>query len=169
MSRGFVYILSNPSMPGIVKIGKTTRSVEQRVVELYQTGVPTPFVVVSSFLTPDCHDLEAIAHAHLGQSRLTGGREFFALSPEEADSHVRALHVDQIAEFMAEYLPDHSVIHSDDVMDRNCIVGPEDVWRIAKEIGERDFDVARAFATAAPDEASAIVNRWRKEVEALIN
>jgi hypothetical protein len=169
MAKGYVYILSNVSMPGIVKIGKTTRSVEQRVMELYQTGVPSPFEVVASFLTPDCHELEAVTHAHLAQSRLTGGREFFTLSAEEAYSHVRAMHIEQMAEFMDEYLPDHRIIHSDDVMDRNFIVGPEDVWRIARDIGEIDLDVARAFATASPHEAATIVNRWRKEFGETVN
>ena len=38
-----VYVLTNPSMPGIVKIGKTTREVGARLDELYSTGVPLPF------------------------------------------------------------------------------------------------------------------------------
>lgn len=59
MSKGYVYVLSNPCMPGIVKIGKTTRSVEDRANELYQTGVPEPFKVEEFFHSPDCHELEA--------------------------------------------------------------------------------------------------------------
>jgi hypothetical protein len=43
---GFIYILINPSMAGLVKIGKTTRDPEARAKELSQaTGVPTPFYV----------------------------------------------------------------------------------------------------------------------------
>ncbi|MFT7387743.1 MAG: hypothetical protein ACI8VC_000984 [Candidatus Endobugula sp.] len=42
---GIVYVLTNPAMPGIVKIGKTSRdSVDARLNELYSTGVPVPFV-----------------------------------------------------------------------------------------------------------------------------
>jgi hypothetical protein len=41
---GIVYVLTNPAMPGIVKIGKTSReSVHTRLNELYSTGVPVPF------------------------------------------------------------------------------------------------------------------------------
>jgi len=42
---GSVYVLTNPAMPNMVKIGKTTRDVELRLVDLYSTGVPLPFNV----------------------------------------------------------------------------------------------------------------------------
>lgn len=46
---GHIYILVNPSMEGLVKIGKTTRDPESRARELSQaTGVPTPFYVAFS-------------------------------------------------------------------------------------------------------------------------
>ena len=40
---GSVYVLTNPAMPNMVKIGKTTRDVELRLADLYSTGVPLPF------------------------------------------------------------------------------------------------------------------------------
>jgi hypothetical protein len=43
---GYVYCLTNPSMPGLVKIGMTTNDPEERAAELSSaTGVPTPFRV----------------------------------------------------------------------------------------------------------------------------
>lgn len=46
---GIVYLLTNACMPGIVKIGKTTRKdLLQRMKELYTTGVPVPFECVYS-------------------------------------------------------------------------------------------------------------------------
>jgi T5orf172 domain len=42
--KGIVYVLINPAMPNIVKIGLTTREgIEQRMKELFTTGVPVPF------------------------------------------------------------------------------------------------------------------------------
>ena len=45
MEEGIVYLLTNPSMPSLVKIGMTTRNeVHVRMGELYSTGVPLPFL-----------------------------------------------------------------------------------------------------------------------------
>ena len=43
MEEGIVYILTNPAMQNLVKIGMTTRlEVGTRMSELYTTGVPVP-------------------------------------------------------------------------------------------------------------------------------
>ncbi len=38
-----VYILTNEAMPGIIKIGWTDNSIEQRMKELDKTATPLPF------------------------------------------------------------------------------------------------------------------------------
>ena len=44
MEYGIVYLLTNPVMPGLVKIGMTTQEdIDKRMKELYTTGVPVPF------------------------------------------------------------------------------------------------------------------------------
>ena len=44
MEYGIVYLLTNPVMPGLVKIGMTTQEgIDKRMKELYTTGVPIPF------------------------------------------------------------------------------------------------------------------------------
>jgi hypothetical protein len=43
---GYIYLLINSAMEGFVKIGKTTKTPEERAKELSNaTGVPTPFTV----------------------------------------------------------------------------------------------------------------------------
>lgn len=44
-STGFVYVLSNPTMPGLIKIGMTDRLITKRVGELQSTGVALPFEI----------------------------------------------------------------------------------------------------------------------------
>lgn len=43
-NKAIVYVLTNPAMPSLVKIGMTTReSIDTLMKELYSTGVPMPF------------------------------------------------------------------------------------------------------------------------------
>ena len=82
--QGFVYILSNPSMPSLVKIGLTTMTVTDRVAELNSaTGVPTPFVIEAYFASQDSSNDERIIHTNLASLRVQG-REFFKCSVEKA-------------------------------------------------------------------------------------
>ena len=44
-TKGWIYCLSNISMPGLVKIGVTQLSPQKRAIKLHTTGVPTPFKI----------------------------------------------------------------------------------------------------------------------------
>jgi DNA segregation ATPase FtsK/SpoIIIE-like protein len=81
----FVYVLTNPSLPGLVKIGRTDRSVEERARELSAaTGVPTEFAVYREFRVADSASVERAVHLRLKDFRLSGNREFFSIEPEVA-------------------------------------------------------------------------------------
>ena len=83
----FIYILENPSLPGLVKIGRTEREVVERVKELSSaTGVPTEFTVYREYAVEDATTAERNIHTHLAQYRISGNREFFKLSADEAAS-----------------------------------------------------------------------------------
>jgi T5orf172 domain-containing protein len=85
MARGFIYVLINPAMPGLLKIGKTSGSSEDRAAELSAvTGLPTPFVVACDWNTSDCDAAELEVHARLEKSRYSKEREFFRLPLKEA-------------------------------------------------------------------------------------
>jgi len=81
----YVYVLSNPSMPGLVKIGMTTRSdINDRVKELDSaTGIPTPFKVEGVINTMNAESLEQYLHEYFSEYRVSTSREFFNLEPND--------------------------------------------------------------------------------------
>lgn len=82
---GYVYVMDNPSMPGIVKIGMTRRTPGVRLEELSSaTGVPTPFRLCYYAKTKDCAWAEERVHYLLRKKRVNRNREFFKISPEDA-------------------------------------------------------------------------------------
>lgn len=74
---GFVYLLTNRSMPGLVKIGHTTRASGDRIAELSKaTGVPTPFELVFDQFVADSAQAERLIHESLAAYRVAANREF---------------------------------------------------------------------------------------------
>lgn len=84
MPNGYVYVLINPALKGQVKIGMTTKSPEQRAVELSTTGIPHEFVVVYSERVSDCEQVERLLHERLAAMRVNPNREFFQITPQLA-------------------------------------------------------------------------------------
>jgi len=82
--KGYVYILTNPSMPGVFKIGRSKNGGRARAVDLYTTGVPTCFDVLTEILVEDCVLTESFIHESLGEFRVNASREFFRCDPEQA-------------------------------------------------------------------------------------
>lgn len=83
----YIYVLINPSMKGLVKIGKTNRSPEERASELSSaTNMPTPFVVAYEEEVPDSHVAEMLIHDELTQQgyRVNDEREFFTIPLKDA-------------------------------------------------------------------------------------
>ena len=87
-----VYVLSNPAMPGMVKIGKTTQSdVEHRMSQLYSTGVPLPFKCEYAVEVDDCSKAEQALHIAFDPYRTNPKREFFDIAPEQAIAILKLL------------------------------------------------------------------------------
>lgn len=84
MKYGFVYVLSNDSMPGIFKIGMTGRTPMQRCDELSKaTAAPEPFAVMMYLETVDPVGLEKHIHKIFDHYRVSENREFFRLDLRE--------------------------------------------------------------------------------------
>lgn len=112
MNYGWIYCLSNPAMPGFLKIGEVHthgRTPLNRAKELYKTGVPLPFELEFAKKVSNPEKKEADLKALLSQytDRPNPLREFFRVSPEEVrkffdlmdgemwiDAHVVDEHVD---------------------------------------------------------------------------
>ena len=84
---GIVYVLTNQAMPGIVKIGMTTRdNIDERMRELFSTGVPVPFECAFACTVPasDCSKIEKALHKAFAPNRVHACREFFKINADQA-------------------------------------------------------------------------------------
>lgn len=92
-----VYVLTNPAMPGLIKIGKTTQlEVEDRMKQLYGTGVPVPFDCAFACQVRDASEVERALHFAFGNNRINPNREFFKLEAERVIAVLKLLKVDDI-------------------------------------------------------------------------
>ena len=82
---GFVYCMTNTSMPGIVKLG-LTENIQQRIVNLSsRTAVPVPFKLYRAIEVKDMFEVESQFHHYFRKQRTNSQREFFTISPEATD------------------------------------------------------------------------------------
>ncbi len=96
-SSQIVYVLTNPAMPGLVKIGKTTQlEVEERMKQLYGTGVPVPFDCAFACQVKDATEVEKALHFAFGNGRINPNREFFRIEAERVIAVLKLLKVDDI-------------------------------------------------------------------------
>lgn len=90
--RGYVYVLTHARHPGLVKIGQTTRTPQQRAKEM-STGSPDPFHVAYAVRVNAPKALERALHADfarfkVGEAGSRGGREWFQVSPTEVRTRI---------------------------------------------------------------------------------
>jgi hypothetical protein len=91
----WVYVLSNPSFNGMVKIGYTMNAPELRSEQLYKgTGVPTPFKLEFAKQCLNGEMLERLTHKYLKKDRVNNEREFFYTKLEDVITTINKLHAD---------------------------------------------------------------------------
>ena len=91
-----IYILSNPTMPGIIKIGHTS-NLKERVRNLSSPpGVPVPFEVYYACIVEDCKKVEKGVHDGFGDHRVNKKREFFRLNPERVLAILKLVEIKDI-------------------------------------------------------------------------
>lgn len=88
----YVYVLSNPSIPGMYKIGYTSKTVEKRAVQISRgSGVPTPFNIEYRYKCYKGERIEREVHKFFKKQRVNNDREFFNVSLEEAKNAIRMI------------------------------------------------------------------------------
>lgn len=88
MTDGYIYCFSNPSMPGILKVGMTERTPEVRLSEANASDTwrpPTPYKIEFAKKVSNPSQKEKTLHILLEQytDRIHPRREFFKVSHEE--------------------------------------------------------------------------------------
>ena len=82
---GIVYLATNEAMPGLVKIGTTTKDVRTRMQELTSpTGVPGQFVSVFSRRVANAREIEIALHSIFDSARDKKSNEFFRMDWKQA-------------------------------------------------------------------------------------
>ncbi len=85
----WVYVLSNPSSPGLLKIGYTKKLPEERAKQISSaTGVALPYKVEWAYQCFNGEMVEREVHHKLKAQRVNNNKEFFQVSLEEAKENI---------------------------------------------------------------------------------
>ena len=84
-----IYILTNEAMQGYVKIGKTKKSLSQRLKQLDVTSLPLPFECFFAAEVENCDVVERLLHDAFADRRTRKSREFFEIAPERVASALK--------------------------------------------------------------------------------
>ena len=86
MKKGYIYIMTNPALKGMVKIGYAT-DVEMRRKQLSTTALPYEYEVYATYETSGALEdkkLHRMIDNLNSDLRVTSNREFFVMTPQEA-------------------------------------------------------------------------------------
>jgi len=88
-----VYLLTNPSIPDLVKVGRTS-NLENRIRSLSShSGVAVPFECFHASEVLDAEEVEKRLHDAFGDHRINPKREFFRIHPERVVSILKLIEV----------------------------------------------------------------------------
>jgi hypothetical protein len=91
------YLLTNPAMPGLIKIGITTNDdVQVRMAQLYTTGVPVPFECAYAATVNDAPKVEQALHNAFSPHRLNPRREFFDIEVGQAIGIIKLIEIENV-------------------------------------------------------------------------
>jgi len=94
---GIIYVLTNPAIPNLIKIGFTaSEDVKTRMAQLYQSGVPLPFVCEYAAKVNDYERVEKALHTAFAPNRINPKREFFEIDSNQAIAIIKLLEIENV-------------------------------------------------------------------------
>jgi hypothetical protein len=91
VAKGFIYILGNAAMTGLLKVGYSTKVPDLRAKELASTGVPYAFKVSYYCLVQGANLIEKEVHKRLSHYRYSERREFFEIGLPKAVQTIQSI------------------------------------------------------------------------------
>jgi hypothetical protein len=91
-----IYILTNDAMPGVIKIGKTSAGIEQRIKDLDNTSIPLPFQCFYAAKVNKGDIIEKKIHYIFGEQRVRKNREFFAVDPNRVKAAIELVAIEEV-------------------------------------------------------------------------
>jgi hypothetical protein len=144
--KGYIYVLTNPAMPGLVKIGRSIHGGRKRAVQLDGTAIPTPFEVEFEMTFEDIEYAEPLIHARLSKYRVSKAREFFCMCPNVAAEEVVSVWL-LVRDSMITSMDEGSALHM--------------AMEVAKTHGLTNFELINALSTlATPEELGELARRY---------
>lgn len=86
---GTVYVVSSSAYPGLVKVGKTRQTAQQRLHSLNNEAVALPFSLDAALRVHDRHWVEVAAHRQLHSQGLHHQKEFFRTEARIASAQIQ--------------------------------------------------------------------------------
>jgi hypothetical protein len=130
----------------MVKIGRSINGGALRARQMYQTGVPQPFVLEFEMLAKDCEQAESDVHAGLSEYRVSGSREFFTV---DVDVAVQSVAISCLFQINWTAIP----IELDDAI--------SNVGEIASRVGAHVIEMIDAIQYLSTDAAEDCYAIWR--------
>lgn len=93
---GIIYVLVNQAMPGLIKIGRTSENIENRMRQLDTSGVPLPFECFYAAEVADPATVEHALHEASEDHRVRRNREFFELSPDKPKVIIKLMQLREV-------------------------------------------------------------------------
>ncbi len=87
--KGWVYVITNKAMPGLVKVGFSTKDPDLRAKELGNTGAPHPYKVQYEVLVEHPYGVEQKAHKILKKNK--EGKEWFRCEVADAIAAIKSV------------------------------------------------------------------------------